>query len=340
MLRRPKGEGPMSLPQPMLASYWIPYVGISNNPMQKVVVPLTDILNYVLADGTPQTKIVFLGAANFSCTPTNFQPPYVSINAGILEQLTLQPGQTQTAVQQLQAAGIKVLLSIMGPNNGIMGWENVPYAAGADPYANMTAFAKWVKTDLIDAYGLDGIDIDDEFGGPANAQAFMDTVAILRHYLGGALLTKALWNDYQVFHTAVSKTAPCHGGAMLSSLLDLGCTMDYGSGAQGQEATIANYVSWGMTADQLCVGVQAGPWQLGWMTTLADTSTLATWAVTPANGATPVLGMMLYTFTQDIQQWDEYPQNAPQYTFPNPGDHAWQKAIVVGMWGAANWIVT
>lgn len=330
------------LPQPLLASYWIPYVGIGN-PLQKVVVPLTDILNYKLADGTPQTKLVFLCAAPFSCSPTNFRPPYVSVPDGILQQLTLQPGQTRTAVQQLQDAGVKVLLTLVGNSaSGAarMGWEDIPYAQTGDRFANMLAFAQWVKTDLIDKYGLDGIDIDDEFGASdSNYQAFMDTVGILRHFVSG-LLSKALWADDQQFQTAVSGDAPYNANAMLSSLLDLGCTMTYGSSFDGQTSAISSYKQYGMTWDQLCVGVQAGPPESDWMTPIDETAQLAKWAVTPQSGALPVLGMMLFTFTQDIQQWDQWPQNSPQYKFPNPGDHAWQKAIVDGMWGPGNWNVT
>jgi GH18 family chitinase len=165
----------MSLTHPLLTAYWIPYVGIGKNPTVDVVVPLTDMLNYQLADGTPQTKVVFLGAAAFSCTVANFVPPYVSINDGIMRQLTLQPGQTQTAVQQLQAAGVKVLLSIMGPNDPKIdfGWDNVPYAQAPDRFANMTAFAQWVRSELIDKYGLDGIDIDDEYGGPTRRRSLI-----------------------------------------------------------------------------------------------------------------------------------------------------------------------
>jgi hypothetical protein len=120
---------------------------------------------------------------------------------------------------------------------------------------------------------------------------------------------------------------------MLSSLLDLGCTMDYGDDFAGQVANIDTYKSWGMTADKLCVGVQAGPPEDNWMTNIDETAQLAKWAVTPQSGAAPVLGMMLYTFPQDIEQWDHYPQNSPGYMFPNPNDHRWQRAIVKGMWG-------
>ena len=117
--------------------------------------------------------------------------------------------------------------------------------------------------------------------------------------------------------------------------------MDYGDGLQGQIDYIGPYLAAGMTWDKLCVGAQAGPYQLGWMTDIGVTAQLAAWAVTPQDGQPnpPVLGMMLYTFTSDIQQWDQWPQNSPQYKYPNPGDHAWQQAIVTGMWSANNWKV-
>jgi hypothetical protein len=322
--------------QPTLASYWIPAVGIGN-PIQWVKVPLSKILNYMLADGTPQTKIVFLGYGNFSGTPANFQPPYISIAPGVLQQLTLQPGQTRTNVQQLQAAGIKVLLSVAGTRATQMGWDTIPYGQGPNKYADMIAFAKWVQTDLIDAYGLDGIDIDDEWA-PIDPQAFMDTVGILRNFMSGSLLTKALWNDDAHFQTAVSSDAPYNAGAMLSSLLDLGCTMAYGYSFADQVQTIATYQGYGMTWNQLCVGVQAGTGQ--WMTPLKEVTRLAQWAAAPApSGNPPVLGIMLYTFSQDIQQWTHAPPNSPGYMYPNANDHEWQQAIVDGLWGPGNWIV-
>ena len=43
--------------------------------------------------------------------------------------------------------------------------------------------------------------------------------------------------------------------------------------------------------------------------------------------------MMIFTFPQDIQQWTRWPQDSPGHMFPNTDDHAWQKAIVPGMWG-------
>src|ERR1041384_4789734 len=128
----------MSLPsQGAVLTYWIPVVGIGS-PTQDVTVPLTDALNY-------QTNVVFLGFAAF----TSNTAPYITIPDTIVQQMTLQPGQSQTNVQQLQAAGIKVLLSVQGSNG--YGWDGISSSENAD-------FAQWVQTNLIEQYGLDGID--------------------------------------------------------------------------------------------------------------------------------------------------------------------------------------
>lgn len=326
---------PMRWTQQFLASYWIPQVGIGN-PTQNVVVPLTDVGNYVLANAAPQTNVVFLGFASFTGSPENFSPPYISIPNSLLEQLTLQAGQTQTNVQYLQSLGIKVLLSVQGytpPNQQSgMGWDGVPASENE-------AFASWVKTTIIDGYGLDGIDIDNEWSGlPANPQSFMDTVSALREYLPDSLISKALWSDFQYFTCPISGSSP---STYLSSLLDFGCTMAYGYCFKQQKALVAQYqniqirgLNVGMKSDQLCVGVQAGPPDQSWMTPIAEVGKLATWVV-QAN----LLGMMLFTFSQDIQQFTHSPQNSPGYMYPNANDHEWQKSIIEGMWGPSNWVV-
>lgn len=37
---------------------------------------------------------------------------------------------------------------------------------------------------------------------------------------------------------------------------------------------------------------------------------------------------MVWSFSQDIQQFTAYPQNQEKLKFPNPNDHEWQRAIV------------
>jgi hypothetical protein len=251
-------------------------------------------------------------------------------------------------VQQLQELGIKVILSVMGytpqGQSSGMGWDGVPAAQNE-------AFASWVQTNVMEAYGLDGIDIDNEWSGlPENTQSFMDTVGTLRHHMQGTLLTKALWADDDYFTTPVSGNAPYNAGVYLSSLLDFGSTMAYGNDASGLISAVQSYNSLtapdgtnvGMPWNKLCIGVQAGPPELGWMTALSDVAEVAKWAVerqSPAKPIPPILGMMLFTFPQDIQQWTHWPQNSPGYMWPNPDDHQWQRTIIEGMWGSGNWVV-
>jgi hypothetical protein len=316
--------------QGLLASYWIPNVGIGS-PEQNVAVPLTSVLDYTLPNGQPQTNVVYLFSATFVSTTA----PYISIPDTIVQQMTLQAGQTQTNVQELQAAGIKVLFSIVGSSG--FGWDNV--ADGAD-------FAQWILTNVIDQYGLDGIDIDDEFSNVKNIPNFMSTIGNLRSVLTGSLLTKALWADNQkgseYFRTPVPAGAP-NAGKYLGQLLDFGSTMAYGYSFEEQTDLIQTYhdievdgENVGMAWNQLAIGVQAGPPDTDWMTGIDEVYQLAQWAVAPASSTKeipPILGMMVFTFSQDIQQFTFSPQNSPSKMFPNANDHQWQRTIIAGFWG-------
>jgi hypothetical protein len=305
---------------PLLVVYWITYVGIGD-PLQKVYVPLLDVLNYRRPDGTPQVSAVILSSATFTGTPDDFTPPYLKIDEGVMAELMPRPGQTMSNVELLQNEGIRVLLGVVCAKQ--MGWDNISDAQNQD-------FANWVKTEVLDRYGLDGIDIDDEFCDvPYNPQGLVDTIGTLRLAAPDALITKALWADSNYFTVPVS-SGP-NAGVYLGQLLDIGSSMDYGDGAAGLEQFIQGYTNIqvggqdvGMSPDQLCIGVQAGVGN--WMTTLADTEAVSAWVV--QNG---YLGVMLYTFSQDIQQWTHQPQNSPGYMFPNAGDHEWQQAIIASM---------
>lgn len=311
--------------QSVLASYWIPQVGIGS---QIVEVPLTNVLSYKLPNGQPQTNVIFLASATFISSSA----PYVSIPEAIVQQMTLQPGQSQTNVQQLQAAGIKVLLTLVGSNG--FGWDGV---------SNPTDFAQWVQTNLIEAYGLDGIDIDNEFSNlPANPQNFMNTIGTLRSVLSQSLITKALWSDQPYFQTPVAKGFP-RAGAYLGQLLDFASSMAYGYAFARQITFLqwyhnvkVNGVNVGMAWNQLAIGVQAGPPDQSWMTPIGEVYQLAKWCVSPASSTKlipPILGMMLFTFPQDIQQFTFSPQNSPSKMFPNAADHQWQRTIIAGFLG-------
>jgi hypothetical protein len=119
--------------------------------------------------------------------------------------------------------------------------------------------------------------------------------------------------------------------------------MAYGYGSDAQIA----FVQWyhdveaggnnvGMAWNQLAIGVQAGPPDQSWMTGIDEVYGLAQWAVAPASSTKaipPILGMMLFTFSQDIQQFTFSPQNTPSKMFPNPDDHQWQRTIIAGFLG-------
>ena len=328
-----------NLPYPMFAAYWIPAVGIGEDSnKQWVKVPLTEMLKYRFRNGKAQTGVVFLAFARFNLPPEPFNPKCVKIDQAVLDQIG--------TVKQLQQAGAKVLLSIVGDGTKL-GWHSIPYGQGSQKFNNMINFAQWV-TGLIQQYGLDGIDIDDEFDGaphePEDAQRFMDTVGILKHYLAvnGKLLTKALWADSQYFAITVGSDAPYNAGAKLGSLLDLGCTMGYGWDYDQQISELERYRdTYQMGGGKVCIGVLAG--NAGWYTPVDRVSRLVNW-VANDHSSFRAAGMMLWTFSQDIQQFTHNPQNDPKYKYPHkppppPPDHEWQKAIAEGLWGIGDWKV-
>ena len=86
-------------------------------------------------------------------------------------------------VKALQARGVKVVMSINGKPNWsghAGGWDNL------DP----AAFAANVKAIVVDQWGLDGVDLDNEAISVIPGDNFVQVVKALRHALGPeALLT-------------------------------------------------------------------------------------------------------------------------------------------------------
>jgi len=104
--------------------------------------------------------------------------------------------------------------------------------------------------------------------------------------------------------------------------------MDYGDYAPGLESIFNQYVGLGMRPDQLTIGVSAGPVAQGHgFTSIATAQALTAWQ--PDQGTK--LGMMVWSFSQDIQQFTANPQNQVSLAWPNAGDHAWQQAIIAAM---------
>jgi len=299
---------PMStLPgQGALVVYWIPDVGIGTDPkdLEHIKVPLIDVLSY-------RPDVVFLFASTFT------RDGKVEVDREIFLQMA--------SAKKLQERGTKVLMSIVGSGGDSprFGWDDI-----TDPIA----FAKSVRADIIDKYGLDGIDIDDEYGGPPDVQRFMNAVGALRAELPNLLLTKALWRDTVYFKTPVAAGLP-NAGKYLAQLLDFGCTMSYAEYDE-QIAAIRSYNQLGLGWNQLLIGVQAGPKEQPAMTPIDDTYKLAKWSVEPESRTKdipPIRGMMLFTFSQDIQRFTFGRQQEKPY--PDPDDHLWHRTIGAGLTG-------
>src|SRR5690242_490738 len=112
---------------------------------------------YTLADGSPALNVVCIFAGNYAAADlpylraNNNDPPTTApFNPNI--QAILDDG----SVQYLQSKGLTVLLTILNGHSAV-GWSQFTSEADA------MAFAQYLKDDVVDKYGLDGIDIDDEY---------------------------------------------------------------------------------------------------------------------------------------------------------------------------------
>jgi hypothetical protein len=123
-----------------------------------------NILNagsYVLEDGTYFYDYVIIFAANIrerNCAAETSEPhgctkngPHVHLNENVRHVLTNR----NKYIKPLQDKGIKVLLGLLGDHDGI--------TFGAVSDTKRAAFIADVKK-VVEDYGLDGVDFDDEWG--------------------------------------------------------------------------------------------------------------------------------------------------------------------------------
>jgi hypothetical protein len=154
-------------------------------------------------------------------------------------QSTLNSGN----VAYLQSLGIKVLLTVLG-NHENAGWGCFTTYAQADSFAVQCKNA-------VNQYGLDGIDIDDEYSTcTTNTSSLVIALSALRAELGSTrYLTKALFNDTQYFSAT-------YGGKKAGDILDYGWEMTYGN--TNYSGRLAPYVNAGMAKTKLAIGVDIG----------------------------------------------------------------------------------
>ncbi|OJX80341.1 endo-beta-N-acetylglucosaminidase H [Leifsonia sp. 71-9] len=142
--------GPASAATATAAS---PGGGRANAPTSVAYVEVndSDLANvgaYRLADGGNAFDVAIIFAANVNRDGTQAQ---LHLNERV--QWTLDNAATQ--IRPLQARGIRVLLSVLGNHQGA-GVSNFTTPAQADAFAAQVA-------DAVTRYGLDGVDLDDEY---------------------------------------------------------------------------------------------------------------------------------------------------------------------------------
>ena len=154
----------------------VAYVEVNDNS-------ITNVGDYVLADGSNTFDIAIIFAANINTDS--------STNKAVLfnnPQVTDVLNNADSEIRPLQAKGIKVLLSILG-NHEASGIANFASQADAADFAGQLS-------DAVNQYGLDGIDLDDEYvsygsdGVPAsNQQSIGWLISALRTNMPDKLIT-------------------------------------------------------------------------------------------------------------------------------------------------------
>lgn len=202
-----------------------------------------DIGCYVLPDGTPAIDVACLFAGNYATNTVpmlrknnNDPPTQDPLNANIQDVLSAG------LVQTLQAKGITVLLTIMNAHTDT-GWSEFTDQTTAQ------AFANYLNSDVVTPYGLDGIDIDDEYSdGTPNDTSLPMVTTLMKQTMPDKLITKALWADSSVFQSNWN-------GHTLASNLAYGWQMSYYGG--DASSRLGPYLNWGMTYNQLSLGFSA-----------------------------------------------------------------------------------
>ncbi|WP_138429825.1 EndoS/ChiA family endoglycosidase [Fodinibius saliphilus] len=197
---------------------------------------------YLLDNGSPAIDVVCIFAGNLVLN----KRPYLKahndpsaknpFNANIMEILS------NGSVQKLQKKGITVLLTILGGHHK-GGWSNFKTeSAAAD-------FATYLKTEVVDKYGLDGIDIDDEYSNPnlRIPNSLVTVTTKMKELMPDKIISKALFRDTEYFK-------PKYKGKTLADTLTYGWEMSYGI---SPEYRLPKYVKLGMVKHKLSLGFVA-----------------------------------------------------------------------------------
>jgi hypothetical protein len=194
---------------------------------------------YTLADGSPALNVVCIFAGNYAAAESpylranNNNPPTTQPFNDNIQQV-LDDG----SVQYLQDKGLTVLLTITN------GWQAVGWSEFTSENDALD-FAQYLKTDVVEKYGLDGIDIDDEYStGTANDTSLVMVTTLMRQTMPDKIISKALWSDQDYFKTTWN-------GHTLAGNLNYGAEMSYGGSPQ---LRLEPYTKLGLSKNQLSLG--------------------------------------------------------------------------------------
>jgi len=184
------------------------YVEVNSNDLRNVA-------RYTLTNGSPLFDIGIIFAANI-----NFNTTSRTAQLFFNPQVTNVLSNRDTYVKPLQDKGIKVLLSILGNHQGA-GISNFTSKASAQAFAQQLSNA-------VNTYGLDGIDLDDEFSDygnngttQPNDSSFVFLVTALRQLMPTKIIS------FYFFGPAAGKLS--YNGVTVGSKVDYTWNAIYGS---------------------------------------------------------------------------------------------------------------
>lgn len=204
------------------------YVEVNDNA-------LSNVGCYTLSSNkTPFFSMATIFAANINGDDPN--DPRIFFNPQVSRLLN-----ETHQVKDLQSKGIKVLLTLLG-NHKNAGWSCITQPRAAKDFADRIA-------DVAQKYGLDGIDIDDEYSKCAPNQTSMVMIAEAlsnNPKFRGKILSKALFRDREFFQAT-------YHNHKLADFLNYGWEMSYWS--EDARARLNPYLGYGMPKTSLIIGV-------------------------------------------------------------------------------------